>query len=148
MTTRVSSQLARFLGAELRILNNEGKVSNVFLDTIEDFGLSEASNRLLANPEFIVDGIDPQVFFSLRDTLEVRGVNQKVSKTIAMLLIDAGKVLRRSPFELLELLDNQRINIDIKAFAALNRLRPASSQLGTLRQRNNNRSFKARSIRA
>jgi hypothetical protein len=108
----------------------------------------EASARLLANPNFIVDGINPQTFFSLRETLKGRGLDEKLAKTLAVLLIDAGKVLRRSPFELLEFVNGQRLNFDIKAFAAMNRLRPPSSQLGIFRPVNNRRSFKARSILA
>ena len=146
---RFSSQLLNYHGAEKKVILSRGTIGNTFTNGTGSERAPSPENLALSESNLSGGAIDSSQYYPIRSYFLNRGVGLTNASTLALMVLDAAKMVGMSPRALLEreLPSGTNVQFNDDMVLAQNELRPLGNKIGFARDIINNNSVQARNIR-
>lgn len=145
---RFSSSLLNQFGAQRRSVVSNGTISNEFTFSRGNESFPNIESRYLTDKTLTTGAFGEDTYTAVQAYFESRGVAKANAAAMASITMDTAKMMGVSPLLLLEVTEPNKIKISGDAYNSLNDLRGAGDQNQIVSDVNNQKSLKARSIRA
>ncbi len=147
MAERFSTQFLKQQGARRKTVEDAGRLVNTFQDRKGFEHALNAANTALMDKTLVSSSLNSEQYFFAKSFFQQRGLTETTAATMAVLSMDAAKIMEVSVMVFLEpMRKNPDANLDFEAYVAANLFRPNSSQQTYLLQKENVNSLRSRDI--
>lgn len=142
---RVSTELVRYLGAEVSARNINGKLANVVSRGQGNEIIRPADSQRMLSTSLSPASTKIADFDAALGYFENRGATPLAARTMALVMVDAAKAQGLNVMSILNNSNQATVELtEAKTFNYINQLRDGSSQLSTSKITDNKKSMRAR----
>jgi len=146
---RISTNLVRYLGADLSARSNRGKLSNVVKDGQGREIVVPADAQRTFDTNLVPASINVGEFDAAQGYLQQRGAEPLAAKAMAVVMVDAARAQGVSVMALLEGSNTETLSLlEANTYRFINQLRDGTSQLSASRGVDNRTSVRSRYLLA
>lgn len=144
---RYSSQFLRKLGAQKKVQEVDGQLTNTFQYNRDLEVDLPVGSTLLGNPDLEPASTRNELFYAIQAYYQSRGASVANAQTMTLLAFDTASVLNLNPYEIIEDPLDQRTSYVSVAYSYLNLFRTPSDEQNLVSDITNSRSRLGRQIR-
>ena len=146
---RISTNLVRYLGADVSARKSNGKLSNLVKDGQGREIVQPADAQRTFNTNLVPASINVGEFDAAQGYLQQRGAEPLAAKAMAVVMVDAARAQGVSVMSLLEGSNTERLSLlEANTYKFINQLRDGSSQLSASKGVDNRTSVRSRYLLA